>query len=1157
VNDSIEDRVQLDQLAEEFAQRRRRGETPSLSEYSERFPHLAQEIRDLFPALELLEQFRPAVGEMTVDDAGPKPSKSGLNLEQLGDYRILRELGRGGMGVVYEAEQLSLGRRVAIKVLPGRAFGDTSLNRFLREAKAAAGLHHSNIVPVFGVGEDQGLHYYVMQYIIGLGMDQVLVELRRMEGREAVARSSTQGPASATAWQMAQSLVGGIKSGDPPHPQPLSPGGARGATVEAASASAISTSMTSNTETRNVYWQSVAKIGKQVADALAYAHAKGTVHRDIKPSNLILDDKGTVWVTDFGLAKATADTENLTHAGDIVGTLRYMAPERFEGKSDVRGDLFSLGITLFEMLTLQPAYEASDRESLLEQIRTADPPRPRKIRPSIPRDLETIVLKAIDRDPERRYQTGAELADDLQRFLEDRPIQARRVASTEHVWRWAKRNPLVATLTGFVAILLVMMTLGATGMNVLLRDERNTARSNEERAVKAEKKSQHERDQALDNLGAAYLAQARALRLAKQPGFRKQGLEVIRKAAEIRTSLELRNEAAALLLSPDVTLIREWENRADGFTWIGTHPDARAYAVRDMKGNVSIRSMDDRKELDWLSWPGPHATLAHFSASGRYVGVKYHDDHSLRFAVWDLQKKERVWEHEGGHPQAVAFSADDRWLALTTQRNEWVLVDIASKTVVKTLPTGPAAFAFDPASKVLAVHLATGVEIRRLPSLAIEQQLVRKTSTVAAGPVRWIPGGQRLAACVGSQISVYDMADPKKTKPMVLHGDEMPFIGMLISHRGDWLLASAGDGSARIWDLFTGRCEIIASGQVAGISPDDRRIAFGAGNRMGIWEFHTAPECRRTPVANANFEGGLSPDGRWYANNGPKGMEIYELASGKLVASQPLFPVRGVQFTPDGRGIIASIETGCLRWPIRLEGPTGLTLGEPEVLINLPAHHCGGALSRDGKYLAFVGAKEAVYWRDLEKRQNVHVWRDHPRVASIAISPDARWLATGNWQGTRVLVRDTSTGKLAAEVPAPMSAYPLFSPCGKWLLTCNPDDFRLWDVPSFQLVRTFPRKSHGNWNGGAAFSKDSQILALDTTPKLIQLFDPATGAEYMSLETAPRKVAAFLHGFTRNADVLVGGGAGQFRCFWDLRAVRTQLREMNLDWDDPPEQARR
>jgi len=226
-----------------------------------------------------------------------------------------------------------------------------------------------------------------------------------------------------------------------------------------------------------------------------------------------------------------------------------------------------------------------------------------------------------------------------------------------------------------------------------------------------------------------------------------------------------------------------------------------------------------------------------------------------------------------------------------------------------------------------------------------------------------------------------------------------------------------------------------------------------------------------------------------------------------------------------------------------------LTLGEPEVIYHREADHAGGALSRDGKYLAFIGPNQTLFWHDLEKRQDVHTWQDHVRVASVAISPDGLWLATGTWQGTRILVRNTGTGKLAAEVPAPMSAHPIFSPCGKWLLTCNPDDFRLWDVPSFKLARTFPRKAHGNWPGGAAFSRDSRILALDTTSHLIQLIDPATGAEYMSLETAPRKVSAFLHGFTPNADTLVGGGIGQFRCCWDLRAIRAQLRDMKLDWD--------
>ena len=191
----------------------------------------------------------------------------------------------------------------------------------------------------------------------------------------------------------------------------------------------------SRSDTGRAYWGGVARIGIQTAQALAYAAAQGTLHRDVKPSNLLLDGRGNLWVTDFGLAKA-ADSEDLTHTGDIVGTLRYMAPERFSGKGDLRSDLYSLGLTLYELLALRPAFEAPDRQQLVHQVLHAEPPRLRQLDRSIPRDLETIIHKAIDKDPARRYQTAEQLADDLQRFLDDRPIRARRVGAVEKLWRW-------------------------------------------------------------------------------------------------------------------------------------------------------------------------------------------------------------------------------------------------------------------------------------------------------------------------------------------------------------------------------------------------------------------------------------------------------------------------------------------------------------------------------------------------------------------------------------------------------------------------------------------------------------------------------------------------------------------------------------------------
>ncbi|HVS39810.1 MAG TPA: serine/threonine-protein kinase, partial [Gemmataceae bacterium] len=467
----------LDLLAEEFVTRYRRGERPSLDEFIARRPDLADDIRDLFPGLVVMEGVRPDREDAT----GPYAGGDGSAPAKLGDYRILREVGRGGMGVVYEAEQESLGRHVALKVLPAHSLLDPQrLRRFQREAKAAARLHHTNIVPVFGVGEANGLHYYVMQFIQGQGLDAVLVELMALRGVKtptpahdgSVSAAGSLAPRTAhrlyragdaSAVDMARSLLTGgfaTMAGAPtpeddasPLPAPLP--------ATSGSNSAINLPGQSDTsrlsETGRAFWQSVARIGVQAAEALAYAHAQGTLHRDVKPSNLLLDTQGTVWVTDFGLAKA-ADSEDLTQAGDIVGTIRYMAPERFQGKSDARSDVYGLGLTLYEMLALRPAFDASDRNRLLHQVTHEAPPRPRAVNRDVPRDLETVVLKAIARDPAHRYASAGEVAADLGRFLEDKPIRARRVGLAEQLWRWGRRNPVVAGLTAAVLLLLLLGT---------------------------------------------------------------------------------------------------------------------------------------------------------------------------------------------------------------------------------------------------------------------------------------------------------------------------------------------------------------------------------------------------------------------------------------------------------------------------------------------------------------------------------------------------------------------------------------------------------------------------------------------------------------------------------------------------------------------------
>jgi serine/threonine protein kinase len=291
------------------------------------------------------------------------------------------------MGIVYEAVQEPLGRRVAVKVLPWHAHGDaTSRQRFLREARAVAKLQHPHIVPIHAVGEQDGLPYYVMPIIDGHGLDRLLAD---------------------------------------PSTLPADPVG-------------------------RARW--VARLGLQAAEALAHAHGQGILHRDIKPANLLLDSSGTLWLADFGLAKL-ADDLSLTATGALSGTLRYLAPECLRSEADARSDLYSLGLTLYELLVGRPAFPELDRVRLLHQIESSRVAEPRQLVPALPRDLETIVLKAMAHDRSARYATADALADDLRRFLDGHPIRASRTTPVGRLIRWCRRNPVVAALAGTSIVL--------------------------------------------------------------------------------------------------------------------------------------------------------------------------------------------------------------------------------------------------------------------------------------------------------------------------------------------------------------------------------------------------------------------------------------------------------------------------------------------------------------------------------------------------------------------------------------------------------------------------------------------------------------------------------------------------------------------------------
>jgi serine/threonine protein kinase len=475
----------LAELADAYSQRTVAGEVVDVDELVSAHPEHAEAFRKLLPILQGLAELEP-VGTGDVKTTGADGAEPALG-KVFADFRIVREIGRGGMGVVYEARQDALGRRVALKVLPlAAAMDPKALHRFQLEAQVAGLLQHPRIVPVYAVGAVDGVPYFAMQFIEGGSLAGLIAELRGLVERGAdhvVGPSSGDSPSAlalglltgrfAPSGRESDLLLAGLGkssgAGEPPGEPNANAVPARGDSpsqgrradahhAEPPAAGSVSPTAPPSIRGRSFH-RTVARLGIQTAQALGYAHDQGIVHRDIKPANLLLDRRGDLWVADFGMADVQGEA-GLTMTGDLPGTLRYMSPEQAAGKRaliDRRTDIYSLGAMLYELLTLQPAIVGSDRAEIIRRIAAEEPEPLRRLNPAVPVDLATVVTKALSKEPHKRYESAWQLADDLERFQDGRPIAARPVGPLARTWRWCRRKPVQACLV-------LALVVGVTGI---------------------------------------------------------------------------------------------------------------------------------------------------------------------------------------------------------------------------------------------------------------------------------------------------------------------------------------------------------------------------------------------------------------------------------------------------------------------------------------------------------------------------------------------------------------------------------------------------------------------------------------------------------------------------------------------------------------------